>query len=101
MMNPYSRTVRPDLMIMMSKPFANPTVDVELRLPTGAVVAVTAATLNREYARQQAAYAAEANVDADGVWRGPSGARRRTNRIRLVDVAHLVVELGDNSRSAA
>jgi hypothetical protein len=101
MIKPYSRTVRRDLMIMMSKPFTNPTADVELLLPTGAVVSVAAATLNREHARQQAAYAAEAYVDAGGVRRGPSGARRRTNRIRLVDVAHLVVQLGDCSRSAA
>jgi hypothetical protein len=101
MMKPYSRTMRPDMMIIMSKPFANPAVDVELRLSTGAVVTVAAATLNREYARQQAAYAAEAYIDVDGVLRGPSGARRRTNRIRLVDVAHLVVQTGDWSRPAA
>jgi hypothetical protein len=100
-MKPYSRTVRPDLMITMSKPFANPTVEVELQLPNGAVVTVAASTLNRECARQQVAYAAEAYVDASGVRRGPSGARRRTNRIRLVDVAHLVVEPGDCSRPAA
>lgn len=101
MMKPYSRTVSSDMMIMMSKPFANPAVDVELRLPTGAVVTVAAATLNREYTQQQAAYAAEAYVDAGGVLRGPSRARRRTNRIRLVDVAHLVVQPGNCSRPAA
>src|SRR5271165_2593556 len=98
MIKPYSRTVRPDMMIMMSKPFANLAADVELRLPTGAVVAVAAATLNSEYARQQAAYAAEAYVDAGGVLRGPSGARRRTNRIRLMDIAYLAVQPGDCSR---
>ncbi|TVZ06316.1 hypothetical protein EAS64_02480 [Trebonia kvetii] len=101
MMRTYSRTMHPDLTIMMSEPFANPAVDVELRLPGGAVAAVGAAVLNHEYARQQAAYAAEAHVDAEGVLRGRSGARRSTNRIRLVDVAHLIGAPGDRIQPAA
>jgi hypothetical protein len=101
MSKPYSRTVRPDLVIWMSKPFARPASDVELRLPGGAAVTVTAATLNLEYGRQQAAYAAEARTDVNGVRRGPIGARRDTNRIRLVDVAHLVTQPAHRSRPAA
>jgi len=86
----WTRTVRSDLMITMSKPFADPAVEVELRLPSGTSVTVDAATLNLEFGRQQAAYAAEAYIDANGIRRGPSGARRDANRIRLVDVAHLI-----------
>jgi hypothetical protein len=101
MTKPYSRTVRFDLMITMSKPFASSAADVELLLPDGTVVTVTAATLNLEYNRQQAAYAAEAYTDASGVLRGPTGARRTTNRIRLADVAHLVMQSRYGSRQAA
>jgi hypothetical protein len=97
----YSRTVYADLTITMSKPFANPTLDVELQLPGGAAVRVSAATLNSEYARQQAAYAAEATVDAQGVVHGPAGNRRDSNRIRFVYVGHLVTEPGDSVRPAA
>jgi hypothetical protein len=98
---PYHRNVHSDLTITMSKPFADPTADVELTLPNGAVTAVKAGILNHEYHCQQAAYAAEAHIDAHGVWRGPTGIRRPSNRIRKVSVADLVVEPGDCIRSAA
>jgi hypothetical protein len=101
MTKPYSRTVRPDLMITMSKPFANPAADVELHLPDGTIVTVVAATLDLEYEQQQAAYAAEAYIDAHGIQRGPTGARRDANRIRLVDVAHLIMPPGNGNRQAA
>lgn len=100
-MNPYSRTVRSDLMITMSEPLANPTADVELAMPDGIAVTVSAAMLNAAYRRQQAAYAAEAYADANGVLRGPTGARRRTNRIRLVDVADMVTQSGARNQQAA
>jgi hypothetical protein len=101
MVKRYSRTVRSDLMITMSKPFADPAADVELRMPDGTAVTVSAATLNVEHYQQQAAYAAEAYIDADGVLRGPTGARRDTNRIRLVDVAHIVMQSSARNQRAA
>lgn len=100
MMKRRSRTVRPDQLITMSEPFSPPVGDVELRLPSGAVVVVAADALNQEFARQQAAYASEAYIDARGVLRGPSGVRRRTNRIRLLDVADLVADPGVGGRAA-
>ena len=101
MKKPYHRNVHSDLTITMSEPFADPTADVELLLPNGAVMVVKAGTLNHEYDCQQAAYAAEAHIDAHGVRRGPTGIRRPSNRIRKVSVAHLVVESGDCIRTAA
>ena len=101
MRKPYHRNVHSDLTITMSEPFADPTADVELALPNGAVTPVNAGTLNHEYHCQQAAYAAEAHIDAHGEWRGPTGIRRPSNRIRKVSVAHLVIVSGDCIRSAA
>jgi len=101
MKDPYHRNVHSDLTITMSKPFADPTANVELQPLDGAVMVVRAGALNHEYDFQQAAYAAEAHLDAHGVRRGPTGIRRPSNRIRKVSVAHLVVEAGDSIRSAA
>jgi hypothetical protein len=94
MQEPYRRTVQPDHTIFMSESFADPSRDIELLLPSGGSVKDSAATLNHERLRQQAAYAAQANVDADGVLRGPTGRRRGSNRIRKLDVAHLTATPG-------
>jgi hypothetical protein len=101
MQGPYRRKGQPDHTIFMSKPFTDTSRDVELRLPGGRFVMVSAATLNHEYGGQQAAYAAQAHVDANGVRRGPTGRRRDSNCIRKVDVAHLITAPGHQVRLAA
>lgn len=83
------RTVRRDGTIM-GKPYANGATIVELRRPGQSPVRVLASTLNALYAAQQAAYAAQATL-VNGVWVGPTGQIRTTNKIRVVDVSTLLV----------
>jgi hypothetical protein len=101
MLNTYSRAVQDDGTIFMSEHFANPSRNVSLRLANGEVVTVSAATLNQEYDRQQADYAAETWTDENGVDRGPTGNRRTTSRIRKVDVSGLIPLGGREVRPAA
>ena len=86
---PYYRKLRADHSIFMRDPFPDPTVMVELRGAT-ATLLVRAATLNAALAQQRRDYAAQATLGADGLRYGPTGRRRPTNRIAVVDVDHLI-----------
>lgn len=91
---PYRRTVDPDLTIMMSESLADAAADVVLHMPNGLDLPVRAADLNAEHAQQQAAYAADVEVDEHGSLRGrDSGRLRSTNRIFRVYVGDLVLRV--------
>lgn len=98
------RNVHADQTILMGKPFADPNATVYLRLPNGQDKPFRAGTLNQEFHRQQAAYAADTYFDpSDGQWYGRSTGRLRPSggQIRKVYVGDLLAGTNSSARPAA